>query len=546
MAKKEQKLTLSDLSKGLQENKLAMNPAIQAQIEAAMAAPAPDEAPVSQKSSKADTNLSALNSNIVKLGKTIELNTKVLDSSSKITKGKGPTGPSDLSEKDIETQKTVDYQTELLEQIEENTREGKSKAGAGEEAPAEKPFSKVGLIGTLIAGALGIIAGVLVGQAKAMLATFKVLSKLIPQNLRTAVVNAIKSIPQLINDIITKVMINIRYAFNMVTDVFKNKFPKAFSFVEKAISGFATFFRNIISFVETVFGKIAEAFKFVKTLIVNFFKPIGEGLKLIKEGSAVVSGGVGKVFSMINGVKEFFTGIGKWLGGFSKVFSGFFKIAGKLAYPITIIMGLFDGVTEAIKGYEEGGILGGIQGFLTGVLNSIIGSFLDLIKNVVSWVLGALGFEDAEKFLDSFSFSDMIKDFIDAIFHPIDTMKTLFAKIGEWFAKFEIPKFKIPLIGEFGPWKPFAGVANTAANAAKTGGDVTASAAPVAVLPETANKVYKQSAENKEADKKVAQPKSSTVITAPTQVNNQTQNAFVKTPIRNTDNTVNRYMSMAF
>ena len=64
--------------------------------------------------------------------------------------------------------------------------------------------------------------------------------------------------------------------------------------------------------------------------------------------------------------------------------------------------------------------------------------------------------------------------------------------------------------------------------------------------PTKANGVYNQSAEVAAGDKKQPQQKQSTIVSAPTQINNQTQNANVKAPIRNQDNSVMGYIKSRF
>lgn len=546
MAKKPE-LSLAEFNQSLKAANLSVSPTIKAQLEAHQATVAAESiVPATKpKSSKGDSNLSILNSNIVKLTKAIQDNTKVLDAKSRVTKGNSPTSANDLSEKDIETQRVTDYQTGLLEKIEKNTRITVSSKEGSQEKESESSFVKLGLLGTTLAISLGAIVGTLIGQAKVMMGTLKLLAKMLPQNIIQSIVNTVRRIPQVISDMVTKVMVNIEYAFRIITDLFKNKFPNAFAKIEKTVIAFRDIAVNTFDKAKKIVISIAEVvtnvFKTLKEGFIKYFaEPISRGFKLIKEGSASVSNSVGKVGKFITGIGKFFGDIGKWFGSFAKVFKGTMLIAEKLAMPITVIMGLFDGITEAIKGYEKGGIMGGIQGFITGVFNSVVSSFLDLIKDMVSWVLDKLGFDEASKMLDSFSFTDIYTKFIDKLFHPFDTLKEIFTNLGDMISKLEIPKFTIPLVGDFGPWKPFAGITELSKTAAKTGGDITAP------MPTSANQVYNQSAQNKEADKKGVQPKSSTVITAPTQVNNQTQNAYVKTPIRNNDNTINRYLAMNF
>jgi hypothetical protein len=556
MAKKQQ-LSFSDLSRGLQENKLAMNPAVLAQLEAAMATP----------------EVSSLNTNISKLAKVIETNTKVIDAKSKITQGKGPSGPSmDTTEKENENKLAVDYQTDLLEKIEENTRRDGKSSKPGEDADKDTGF-RIGGILTAIALALGTAAGIFLGQLKAFMLVAKGVGKivfefskfvknLIPESVRASILNSFKYIKTFFSDIITKLLISVEFAFNNVKDFFKNKFGRIFI-------KFTEFLTNVFSKIGNIVSKIVGVVKSLGIAITKFFAPIGEALGVIKTYSSTVGNAVGKVstgmskfFGFFKSIGEFFSNVIGKLGAFSSVFGAVTKIVSKLAFPITVIMGVYDALVGAIEGFSSGSLVGGIAGFVKGAWNSIVSSFLDLIKDMVSWVLGAFGFDRAEKFLDSFTFEDLFNDFWDMIFKP-------FMMIQDFFMNLEIPKFDFSVLGkkfEFGPYKIGGGDSKPATsmpasdqkvadNLNKQNADMFAelddrtkynALGQKIVEPSSANKVYKQSADNDDANKKASRAKSSTVISAPSQVNTQTQNAFMKTPIRNNDGTVNRYLNSAF
>lgn len=565
---KDQKLSLSDLTAGLQANKLAMSPAIAAQIESAMQAPAAPTESVPLVSAPKSDNISKLNSSIVKLIAAIEKNTKVLDAKSRITKGNSPSSANDLTENQIENQKVTDHQTELLEKIEKNTRGG--TGGGTEEKEDKKPKFGIGGWLTAIAIALGAAAGIFIGKLKAFMLVMKgfgkmviglgtFLKNLIPEAIRADILKKFKAIKTFFIDLGTKIMINFEYALNIFKDFFKNRFAGFIKRIQTVFKTVAEFAANVANTLRGWGSKIVKTFKMLKTAIANFFRPIGEAWDIIKTYSTTVGKSTGKVTSFFKGIGEFFGKIGGKLGAFSKVFGAVTKIFSKLAYPITIIMGVFDGVMGAIEGFKKDGLVGGIFGFIKGAWNSIVSSFLDLIKDMVSWVLEKFGFKDAAKWLDSWSFEDLFNSFWDTIAKP-------FKWIQDFFTNLEIPKFDVSVFGkkfEFGPWKLGSGDASTTAKTSadsKTQPDTKAkkqdSGAKAAestkvkgdsVKPaDSANKVYKQSADNKEADKQTVKPSTNTVISAPTQVNTQTQNAFVKTPVRNTDSTFNRYLSYNF
>jgi hypothetical protein len=88
-------------------------------------------------------------------------------------------------------------------------------------------------------------------------------------------------------------------------------------------------------------------------------------------------------------------------------------------------MTVWDTVKGMIEGYEKEGIVGAIAGAVTGLFNSLVFGPLDMLKSAIAWVLGKFGFENAEKELNSFSFSEMFTNLIG-------TVKDFFIDIGKW------------------------------------------------------------------------------------------------------------------
>jgi len=55
--------------------------------------------------------------------------------------------------------------------------------------------------------------------------------------------------------------------------------------------------------------------------------------------------------------------------------------------------------SRAIQGFEDEGfigaiLIGAIQGAITGLINGVIGAPLDLLKDIMAWVLKKFGFDD--------------------------------------------------------------------------------------------------------------------------------------------------------
>lgn len=212
-----------------------------------------------------------------------------------------------------------------------------------------------------------------------------------------------------------------------VADTIKSTFSKGFKliFESKPLQAFFDTFNKIIDFVKKPFvassmDKFNRFFNNQReSILTRFMQPFVDAFKFIREFFTSPS------VKALDESKTIFTTIGENLGKFGKLFGAVSKIVGKLLLPLNIIMTAWDVVKSTMDGYEKEGIVGAIQGAVTGLFNSVIGSMLDLLKDASSWVLEKLGFNEASEALDSFSFQDLIADFIDAIMHPLDTIQQL-------------------------------------------------------------------------------------------------------------------------
>jgi hypothetical protein len=250
-------------------------------------------------------------------------------------------------------------------------------------------------LGPIIAG-IGLSLGALQGELVAQVKNIKFWLKLFT--------------PELMKKELSEVVKNIRKVFSDLGLKLKEIF-------DTKLKSLGDFFENSLNKLKSIFkiddeSKISKVFKWLKTGIKNFFAPFQEAYTVIKD-----------LITPAAESKGIFTAISENLGKFAKMFGAVAKIVGKLMLPVTIIMTLWDTVKGAIEGYEKEGVAGAFQGAITGFMNSLVGGLADLIKDMASWLLEKLGFDEASKDLDSFSFQDIIADYYDALFHPIDTIK---------------------------------------------------------------------------------------------------------------------------
>ena len=177
---------------------------------------------------------------------------------------------------------------------------------------------------------------------------------------------------------------------------------------------------------QTTTGKVAQFIGKVVGTISKVFKWIAKPFKSVQSVSRLAIGFV-----------EGFLGPFKAVVKFASKFG---TILGKIAWPLMVIMSVIDAITGFIDGWkkEEGGELGiagqFAAGFVTAakkVFQGLVGIPLDLLKDLLSWALKGLGFGEASKLLDKFSFTKFIGDIFDSI---LDILKTIMKSVKDMAA----------------------------------------------------------------------------------------------------------------
>ena len=202
--------------------------------------------------------------------------------------------------------------------------------------------------------------------------------------------------------------------FDTIGDFFKS--TDKFKDISKAIKGV----KDLLpkggggGTIGKMFKGIKDVFKPLKTLgttLGDAFKPLQGLLGTGAKGSGI-----------LNSMKAFLKG-----GMLGKVFKAFASVGKAIAAPLTIIMGIVDGFFESKDaiGKSEGmmatmvnAVVGAIGGFIDGAIFQL----LDLLKSGISWIAGFFGFTEVEKFLDSFSFSEMFNEFLDDVYAWFNTL----------------------------------------------------------------------------------------------------------------------------
>lgn len=154
--------------------------------------------------------------------------------------------------------------------------------------------------------------------------------------------------------------------------------------------------------------------------------PVGDFFGDIKKSIFSVITTVGSIAKIIT------TGFSFIMTGITSLASVFSSLFAAISLPMVLVAAAITAIVSGIFGFvedfqsQEGSlfdkIIAGIGGFIDGFLK-ILTIPLDWIKSLVSTILGFFGFDGAEKVLDSFSFTDMLDGFTDALVEFIIGLK---------------------------------------------------------------------------------------------------------------------------
>jgi hypothetical protein len=306
-------------------------------------------------------------------------------------------------------------------QDEENRREllgvlrgiGKEKPKEGIAAPKTEKTAEglSGLISTLLIGGAGFLIGTVSGFISQ-------LSSMISGVLKDSkIFRALSDFTKKLGGGISKFVKDSKI-YNMLSDLVTGIGTRMSSFFLKI----KDFFNIKLSGAQSVLGK-SKIISGITSRISAFFTPFINLFKFVNGSLSTGTSIFSKLMSPLKAIGSTLKAASVTFGGALKVGKMFGSLLGKLAFPLTVIMGIWDTVTGAIAGYKEDGIKGAIKGGISGLLNGLVGGILDMVKGGISWIAGALGFKQVEKLLDSFSFSGIITSLVTGI---TDFMSSIF------------------------------------------------------------------------------------------------------------------------
>ena len=169
--------------------------------------------------------------------------------------------------------------------------------------------------------------------------------------------------------------------------------------------------KGIVTKMRNGLAKLFKPFDFIIDAFRQAFKPIAAVITTLTTSTKAVG-------SFGLAAKAFFRPLGTFFKFAFEVFKPIGRLLGKLFFPLTIIMGIFDGVRGAIDGVannkEGSNFVAGMFGALKGILIGVVGLPLDMLKDAVAWLFAKMGMTNIADIIKDFSFSDLVGDVVDA------------------------------------------------------------------------------------------------------------------------------------
>ena len=120
---------------------------------------------------------------------------------------------------------------------------------------------------------------------------------------------------------------------------------------------------------------------------------------------------------LTDGLSKILTPIKTMFGTVADNAGAFAGTVGKILKPIGFLFSAFDGIKAFMD--AEGGLFTKLGAGISAFIGDFAGAPLDLVKDITAWVLEKFGFENASKYLKSFSFETLITDLANGIFSTI-------------------------------------------------------------------------------------------------------------------------------
>jgi len=178
---------------------------------------------------------------------------------------------------------------------------------------------------------------------------------------------------------------------------------------------------GLISKITSSVSSVATSIKgiFTGTSTLKIFDSIKTASTKFASGMSKVSSSIGKTLGFISKI----SGLTKFL----RLGLGLVKAVPILGQVVMVIQGIFGFVKGAIEGWKTGGVWGALKGGLVGLYDALVGNFLNLIFDIVGWILKKFGLAGLGDFFSNLDFS--FEGVKNAVLGVVDKIRWAFHQV---------------------------------------------------------------------------------------------------------------------
>ena len=168
----------------------------------------------------------------------------------------------------------------------------------------------------------------------------------------------------------------------------------------------------------TKLGQMVDTFSTASTKISTTFTTFTEKLGTIGDDVAKLTTTVGTKFQAFMGIAEEGTGlrglmakVGDFLGPIRRLGFVVGQLIKRIAYPLTFIIAIYDGITGFMEEYaDSGSVIKSIGAAFTNIIDGLITDLVQLAGDILVWIAGALGLDNLAA-----TFTELTKSLTDGI-----------------------------------------------------------------------------------------------------------------------------------
>tara|TARA_R110000822_G_C15289411_1_gene490893 strand:- start:92 stop:1672 length:1581 start_codon:yes stop_codon:yes gene_type:complete len=321
---------------------------------------------------------------------------------------------------------------EMLKALEDDDQKQETPISEGEEAFSFlKGLTRIGIAGFIVTATSDFIQGIFEGMTGAYMQYFKKVTFIpkrllldLPRFLFSELLTELKKFPRFrllqlrlfqfrlyIKNLSSSLKESLQ-GLKRLKDLVKGGLTTTIIVITKSISSVVSALRGLIYlFTGSSLKEVKDLGRAYKTLFQSFKSAVTGFI-----GGIPYVGTFLKNFAKVTGI------LGKSTPLLRSILKGSGSVIGRFIPGLNFVLGIIDALVGAFKGFKRysgkgffAQTVGIIIGAISGLAEGFVGNFMNLIKDLGSWLLRKFGLDSAADVLDSFDFKELINKFFFSI-----------------------------------------------------------------------------------------------------------------------------------